>query len=95
MKDKKQYKRYSTAFKEEAVALVTEQGYSAQQAADAVGVRTNMIYRWKDQHDKEANSTLAPDEKAELQSLRKKVKQLQMEKEILKKASAFFAKEMK
>ncbi|ALB24500.1 hypothetical protein Psal006b_03342 (plasmid) [Piscirickettsia salmonis] len=33
MKDKKQYKRYSTAFKEEAVALVTEQGYSAQQAA--------------------------------------------------------------
>ncbi|QHS30725.1 transposase (plasmid) [Piscirickettsia salmonis] len=45
MKDKKQYKRYSTAFKEEAVALVTEQGYSAQQAADAVGVRTNMIYR--------------------------------------------------
>ncbi|ALB22794.1 hypothetical protein Psal006b_01596 [Piscirickettsia salmonis] len=54
-----------------------------------------MIYRWKDQHDKEANSTLTPDEKAELQSLRKKVKQLQMEKEILKKASAFFAKEMK
>ncbi|WP_081329472.1 transposase [Piscirickettsia salmonis] len=63
MKDKKQYKRYSTAFKEEAVALVTEQGYSAQQAADAVGVRTNMIYRWKDQHDKEANSTLTPDAK--------------------------------
>ncbi|AKP73381.1 Transposase [Piscirickettsia salmonis] len=72
MKDKKQYKRYSTAFKEEAVALVTEQGYTAQQAADAVAVRTNMIYRWKDQHDKEANSTLTPDEKAELQSLRKK-----------------------
>ncbi|ODN40943.1 IS3 family transposase [Piscirickettsia litoralis] len=95
MKDKKQYKRYSTTFKEEAVALVTEQGYSAQQAADAVGVRTNMIYRWKDQQDKEANSTLTPDEKNELQALRKQVKQLQMEKEILKKASAFFAKEMK
>ncbi|QGP56754.1 hypothetical protein PsalMR5_04244 (plasmid) [Piscirickettsia salmonis] len=40
-------------------------------------------------------STMSPDEKEELKALRKEVKQLRMEKEILKKASAFFAKEMK
>ncbi|OAJ33172.1 IS3 family transposase [Piscirickettsia salmonis] len=44
MKDKKQYKRYSTAFKEEAVALVTEQGYSVQKAADSLGIRVNLRF---------------------------------------------------
>tara|TARA_R110001583_G_scaffold34137_1_gene114875 strand:- start:550 stop:735 length:186 start_codon:yes stop_codon:yes gene_type:complete len=45
--------------------------------------------------EEQANSTVNFDERSELLGLRKEVKQLRMEKEILKKASAFFAKEMK
>ena len=75
---------------------MTEQGYSVAQAAASLGLRTNLLYRWK-QHQEQAkdDSLLSVEEKVELQSLRKEVKRLRMEKEILKKASAFFAKEMR
>ena len=96
MSKKRQYKSYSQEFKEEAVALVTEQGYSVPEAAASLGIRTNQLYDWKKkQEESKADNLLTPDEKAELLGLRKEVKQLRMEKEILKKASAFFAKEMK
>ena len=50
MKEKRVFKRYTQSFKEEAVALITEQGYSVQQAADSLGIRSNMLYRWKQEH---------------------------------------------
>jgi transposase len=59
-------------------------------------VASNMLYRWKDQQEPlSAGTALAEDECAELQRLRKENKELRMEKEILKKASAFFAKAVK
>ena len=96
MSKKRQYKHYSPEFKEEAIALVTEQGYSVSEAAASLGIRTNQLYGWKKKHEEaKAEHLLSPDEKTELLKLRKEVKRLRMEKEILKKASAFFAKEMK
>ena len=96
MSKKRPYKSYSPEFKEEAIALVTEQGYSVPEAAASLGIRTNQLYSWKKkQEESTADNLLSPDEKAELVGLRKEVKQLRMEKEILKKASAFFAKEMR
>ncbi len=96
MTEKRINKSYSKEFKEEAVALITEQGYSVAEAAKAVGIRTNQLYRWKQEQEAlKSGSLLNPDDKAELMRLRKENKQLRMEKEILKKASAFFAKEMK
>jgi len=78
------------------VALVTEQGYTVPKAAEALGVATNMLYRWKENAEKKnAGIILSEDERTELKSLSKEVKTLRVEKEILKKASAFFAKEMK
>ncbi len=54
------------------------------------------LYRWKLQiEDQRQGKVLVEDEREELKRLRKEVKNLRMEKEILKKASAFFAKEMK
>ncbi len=96
MKTKRVNRKYSKEFKEEAVALVTEQGYSASQAAEAVGIDKRLIYSWinKTANDN-SEDALSADERKELLALRKEVKNLRMEKEILKKASAFFAKEMK
>ena len=96
MSKKRAYKSYSQAFKEEAVALVTEQGYSVPQAAESLGIRTNQLYQWKQKQEQaKGDNLMSVNEKAELIALRKENKQLRMEKEILKKASAFFAKEMK
>tara|TARA_B100000959_G_C14878511_1_gene581482 strand:+ start:70 stop:360 length:291 start_codon:yes stop_codon:yes gene_type:complete len=96
MNPKRQYKQYPKEFKEEAVALINDQGYSVPEAANSLGIRSNLLYRWKDKADEQAAGTaLAEDERTELKRLRRENKDLRMEKEILKKASAFFAKEMK
>ena len=96
MTKKRTNRVYTQEFKKEAVALVTNEGYSVAKAAESLGIRANLLYRWKD--NEEAQKTgVAPscEERAEVVRLRKEVKELRMEKEILKKASAFFAKEMK
>jgi transposase len=55
-----------------------------------------MLYRWKELHELQLTvKVLTEDERDELKRLRKENKELRMEKEILKNASAFFAKEMK
>lgn len=96
MGEKRNYKSYPTEFKEEAVALVRDQGYTVPEAANQLGIATNMLYRWKQKiEDQEQGKMLSTDEREELKRLRREVKTLRMEKEILKKASAFFAKEMK
>jgi transposase len=96
MGQKRTYKQYSKEFKEEAVALVQEQGYSVPEAARTLGIASNMLYRWKERVEAQLEGkVLSEDERDELKQLRKEVKTLRMEKEILKKASAFFAKEMK
>jgi len=95
MNTKRQYKTYTSEFKAEALALISEQGYSAQEASSALGITTSLLYSWKQKAEEQANSTVSSDERIELLALRKEVKTLRMEKEILKKASAFFAKEMK
>ena len=96
MSQKRTQKQYTKEFKEEAVALVLEQGYSVSEAAKSLGIGTSLLYKWKDKIEAQKEGhVLAEDERAELKRLRKENKELRMEKEILKKASAFFAKEMK
>jgi transposase len=96
MNQKKVYKSYPKEFKEEAVALVTEQGYTVAEAAESLGVRANQLYDWKAKIEAaKQDGALSVDERSELKRLRKENKTLRIEKEILKKASAFFAKEMK
>ena len=78
------------------MGLIRDQGYTVPEAAKSLGIASNLLYRWKDKvaSDFEGKS-LSIDERDELIRLRKENKNLRMEKEILKKASAFFAKEMK
>lgn len=96
MTTKRVKKTYTKEFKEEAVSLVLDQGYSVTEAANSLGVTTKVIYNWKQKiEDLKSGKLLSDDERTELIKLRKENKRLLMEREILKKASAFFAKEMK
>jgi transposase len=66
------------------------------EAAVSLGIAINMLYRWKGEIASNAKGkSLLADEREELNRLRKEVNNLRMEKEILKRASAFFEKEMK
>jgi transposase len=96
MSEKRTNKQYSAEFKEEAVALVHDQGYSVSEAAKSLGIGTSLLYKWKEKIEAQrAGKSISEDERTELKRLRQENKRLRMEKEILKKASMFFAKEMK
>lgn len=92
---KRMRRSYSEEFKRDAVSLVTEQGYSLTEAARSLGLHPNLIRNWKQKFMSQENDsqTLAEDEKAELKRLREENRKLRMERDILKKATAFFAKE--
>ena len=93
-------KRYNKEFKLDAISLVLEQGYSRTDAAKSLGLNTTMLGRWikeqeaDDGHAFRGNGKLTP-EQEEIRRLKSQVKQLEMEKDILKKATVFFAKETK
>jgi len=97
---KEQRRKYSREFKEEAVKLVTEQGYKVSEAARNLGIHANVLGRWKREMEKQkaaaGNSSGNGGTQvleAELMQLRRENERLRMEREILKKAAAFFAKE--
>lgn len=91
-------KNYTAEFKQEAVRLVTEQGYSMSQAARNLDININMLRRWKHQINEQGQEAfpgkgrLLP-EQEELYRLREENKRLRMEREILKKTVTFFANE--
>jgi len=93
----KKRQQYTAEFKKEAAGLVVDQGLTAAQAARDLGVSESVLGRWIQQA---RASTAAPEaappsesERAELKRLRSEVAILRKEREILKKAAAFFAKE--
>jgi len=91
-------RRYSKQFKEDAVNLVLENGYGCAEVARRLGVCENNVNRWvreyRDHQETGPEDTKSPKEmEAELRRLRKENQRLLMEREILKKAAAFFAKE--
>ena len=49
MNQKRQYKTYTKAFTEKAVALVIDQRYTVPDAAESLGIRANLLYGWKQQ----------------------------------------------
>jgi len=92
----KKRRSYTEDFKRDAVALVTEQGYKVSAAARSLDINDNQLRRWKREFEEQASGArLSSDEREELKRLRKENRMLRMEKEILKKASQYFAKEMK
>ena len=90
-------RKYTREFKEDAVKLITEQGYQVAEAARNLGVNASVLGRWKREVEgAEGEVSGNGDPKAvqaELVRLRKENKRLRLEREILKKAAAFFARE--
>lgn len=93
---------FSLEFKQDAAQLVLSKGYSYAKAAASLGISVSALRNWvkaEQGQDKPDNnlstSKLSLSEREELLRLRKENARLKMEREILKKASAFFAQEMK
>jgi len=94
-------KKYSKEYKLDAVSLVLEQGYTRIEAAKSLEINTTMLGRWVKEHKQSddgqafrGNGKLTPEQK-EIKRLKQQVKRLETEREILKKATVFFAAETK
>ena len=91
-------KKYPKEFKLDAISLVLDQGYTRTEAAISLGINAHMLGRWvKEQQSDDGqafrgNGKLTP-EQAELRQLKEENRRLKMDKDILKKATVFFAKE--
>ena len=70
--------------------MITEKGHSIAEVAKNLGINYNQLCRWKKEMT-EVNSVEVDALKLELKRLQKENKRLEMEREILKKAAAFFA----
>ena len=89
---------YTPEFKAEAVKLVTEQGYSVAEAARSLGLGQTLLRNWKLALDTQGDQAFPghgklPPSEEELRRLRAENQRLRAERDILKKATALFARE--
>lgn len=93
-------RKYTKESKLDAIALVEAQGYSVVQAAKSLEINENMLRRWIKRHREEGSESFRGNgiltaERQRIRELERRVRELEMEKAVLKNAAAFFAKEMK
>jgi len=86
-------RKFTSEFKQEAVALVRRSGQSANQVAKELGVSQTALSHWLREATGSASSPNGLQAAEELKVLRREVERLRMERDILKKAAAFFATE--
>ena len=96
----KKRKSYSQEFKAEAVRLITDKGYSVAEASRNLGIEYSVLRRWKNQLSGVPDSAFpgkgklrTPDE--ELRKLQRELERVKEERDILKKALAYFAEDQK
>jgi len=87
-------KRYTDEFKIEAVRQVTDRGYAVAEVADRLGVTTHSLYAWlKKFSPKQAKDQELDEAQRELRRLKAELRRVTEERDILKKAATYFAKE--
>ena len=103
----RKYQSYTQEFKLEAIRLMNDADQPAIQIARELGIRVNQLYKWKKQLEDKSTSAFprtaravksaaipAVDKDAEIKALHERIERLEAEKDILKKAAAYFAKEL-
>jgi transposase len=90
---RKERRHYGQEFCLSAVAMVEEQGYTNAQAARELDIHENLLRTWRTKYGKKSEGSLSESDQEELDRLRKENLRLRMERDILKKATAFFANE--
>jgi transposase len=84
---------FSDDFKRDAVAQITERGYPVTEVSQRLGVSQHSLYAWKKKFSKPSGSD--GDQAAEIRRLKKELTRVTEERDILKKATAYFAKDAK
>jgi transposase len=85
---------FSDEFKRDAVAQITERGYPVAEVAQRLGVSQHSLYEWKKKFTK-APGPAGDDKEAEIRRLKRELARVTEERDILKKATAYFAKDAK
>ena len=100
--EKRSHRTYPPEFKREAVRLMAESGRPASEIAAELGVRRNKLYQWRDQLAAKGENAFPgkpgrpkKGNQSEVTILRQENDRLREEVEILKKAAAYFARELK
>ena len=87
-------KRYTEEFKIEAIKQITERGHPAADVAARLGVSTFSLYQWIKRYSlPEGERKAVQDQQDEVRRLKTELKRVTEERDILKKAAAYFAKE--
>ena len=87
---------FTEEFKIEAVKQITERGYSVAEVSERLGVSSHSLYAWKKRYGKPNSEIKATDaQAAEIRRLKQELARVTEERDILKKATAYFAKDAK
>ena len=90
---RQKHRRFSSEFKAEAVRLVTTTSDPLSTIARDLGVSVGSLRTWVEAARPQPREPLTEDERSELQRLRRELRRVEMERDILKKATAFFARQ--
>lgn len=93
-----QRRKYSDEFKLEAVNLVNQSGVSLKQVAEELGINAGMLGRWRKELGEHGSKAFMGKGKArdeEMAALKRELARVKKERDFLKEAAAFFAKESK
>jgi transposase len=85
-------RNYTEEFRRDAVGMIDREGLKASEVSRRLGVNVNLLRKWREKYGK-GSPVVEKDVNEELRQLREENRRLRMEREILKKAAAFFANE--
>ena len=101
IKKRRPYKTYTREFKFEAIRLMKETDRPASEIAMELGIRRNQLYKWAELFESQGQAAFKgrgrprKEAQAELTTLKQENERLREEVEILKKAAAYFARDLK
>lgn len=87
--------KFSDGFKHDAVHQITKRGYSVADVSRRLGVSTHSLYAWVKRYSKASDNPSCKNQFAEVRRLKLELARVTEERDILKKATAYFAKDVK